>query len=99
LLEGGIQPGLRARAFDYFETESPDGEITYKRNVSERFTRLDFGLIGGFGYKLSDEIKSMSIGMLYYHGLVDMRIDPNVTSQNTSLNVYMRIPIGTGTKD
>ena len=99
LLEGGVQAGLRSGVFDYFEAESSSGDATFRRKVSEEYSRLDFGLVGGLGYKLTDDLKSMIIGMLYYYGVVDVRIDPNITSKNTSLNVYLRIPIGAGEKD
>lgn len=99
LLEGGIQAGLRSKAYDDFDVEAANGAANFRREVGDEFYRLDAGLIGGVGYKLKKELKSMSIGMLYYYGLVDVRIDPNATSKNTSLNVYLRIPIGAGQKD
>ena len=99
LLEGGIQAGLRAKAFDYFDAESSSGDATFKKEVSDRYYRLDAGVVGGLGYKLKKDLKSMSLGLLYYYGLVDVRIDPNIKSQNSSLNVYLRIPIGAGNPD
>jgi hypothetical protein len=99
LLEGGIQAGLRSKAYDDFDADAANGAANFRREVGDEFYRLDAGLIGGVGYKLTKELKSMSIGMLYYYGLVDVRVDPNVTSKNTSLNVYMRIPIGAGSKE
>jgi hypothetical protein len=99
LLEGGIQAGLRSKAFDYFDLESNGGELEFKRNVSDDFTKLDFGLVGGFGYKLKKELKSMSVGMLYYYGLVDVLKNPDATVNNSSLNIYLRIPIGASPKE
>lgn len=98
LLEGGIQPGLRSKAYDIFETTSSDGDLDFKKEVGDEFTRLDFGLVGGAGFKLKKDLKSTSIGVLYYYGLVDMLKDPNVVSRNSSLYIYCRIPIGVAPK-
>lgn len=96
LVEGGIQSGLRSGAFDYFELESNGGELEFRKNVGSDFTRLDFGFIGGFGYKLKNDLKSMSVGILYYRGIVDVKKTTDALVNNSSLNVYLRIPIGTG---
>jgi len=40
----------------------------------------------------------MSIGVLYYYGLIDMHRDPEIQSRNSSVYAYMRIPIGMGPK-
>jgi hypothetical protein len=96
LLEGGFQAGVRTRVFDEFEAELANGAAAFSKGVKNEYYRMDAGLIGGAGYKLSKERKSMSIGMTYYYGLVDVRIDPNITSKNSSLNVYVRIPMGAG---
>lgn len=95
-IEGGIQPGLRTKAFDNFDASAAGGDISYKREVSDDYTRLDFGIIGGGGYKLQKTLKSTSIGVLYYLGLVDMYKNPELKSRNSSLNFYLRIPIGIG---
>lgn len=96
LLEGGFQAGLRAKAFDYFEVERNEGDLEFKTEVGDQLTRLDGGLVGGLGYKLQDDLKSMSVGILYYQGLVDIAKSDNQNSKNSSLNFYVRIPIGAG---
>jgi hypothetical protein len=96
LVEGGIQSGLRSGAFDYFELESNGGELEFRKHVGSDFTRLDFGFIGGLGYKLKNDLKSMSVGILYYRGIVDVKKTTDALVNNSSLNVYLRIPIGTG---
>jgi hypothetical protein len=98
LLEGGIQPGLRSKAYDIFDVDYSEGEISYKNEVGHSYTRLDFGVVGGAGYKLTSDLKSMSLGVLYYHGLVDMSTDPSAVIKNSSLNIYFRIPIGAAKK-
>ncbi len=94
LLEGGIQAGLRTKAHDYFEKELLDGEAEFKNEVRDNFARLDFGLVGGVGYKLQETPKSMSVGVLYYYGLVDVITVSDLSAKNSSLNFYLRIPIG-----
>ncbi|MCL6258331.1 PorT family protein [Aquiflexum sp. TKW24L] len=99
LLEGGIQSGLRSKAFDYFNLESNGGDLEFRREVSDDFTRLDFGLVGGMGYKLKNKLKSMSVGVLYFYGIVDVKKNTDAMVNNSSLNFYLRIPIGVGSKD
>lgn len=96
LLEGGIQAGLRAKAYDYFDKDLLDGEAEFKKEVSDNFARFDFGLAGGMGYKLKSDLKSISVGFLYYYGLIDAITLPDISAKNSSLNLYIRIPIGAG---
>ena len=95
-IEAGPQAGLRTKAVDIFDTSTLDGDLTYTKDVKEQYTRLDFGLIGGAGYKFKKEIKSMAIGVSYYYGLVNVSKTPDVTMNNSSLNFYIKIPIGLG---
>lgn len=94
LFEVGFQAGLRVNAVDFFNVESNGGTIELKRKVRKEFTAMDIGLLGGIGYKLKAIPKGMSVGLLYYYGLVDVRKDPSLQINNTSLYVYLRIPIG-----
>jgi hypothetical protein len=48
------------------------------------------------GYKLKPDLKSISVGFLYYYGLVDVITVPDTSAKNSSLNLYIRIPIGAG---
>ena len=93
-----MQAGLRAKAFDYFNLENNGGDLEFKRQVGDDFARLDFGFVGGAGYKLKNELKSMSVGVLYYRGIVDVKKTTDAVVNNSSLNIYLRIPIGTGAK-
>lgn len=95
-VEAGVQPGLRAKAFDYFRLEDFGGELEYKRDVRDDYTRLDFGLVGGLGYRLKKSPVSASIGVNYYGGLVDVYKPEAYDIKNSSLYVYGRIPIGAG---
>lgn len=97
-IEAGPQAGLRTKAVDIFETSTLDGDLTYKTDVKDQYTRLDFGLVGGVGYKFKKEIKSMAVGISYYYGLVNTSLTPDVTMKNSSIYFYVKIPIGVGAK-
>lgn len=38
----------------------------------------------------------MTIEVSYYYGLVNVSLNPDVTMKNSSLNFYLKIPIGLG---
>jgi hypothetical protein len=97
-IEAGPQAGLRTKANDIFETSTLDGDLTYTKDVKDQYTRLDFGLNAGVGYKTKRILKSMAIGASYYYGLVNVSKTPDVTMKNSSLNFYLKLPIGLGAK-
>ncbi|WP_194776240.1 outer membrane beta-barrel protein [Pararhodonellum marinum] len=98
LLEGGLQAGLRTKAFDLFFVDSNGGELEFEKELGDNYHRLDAGVVGGVGYKLKKDLKSTSLGFLYYHGLVDVNAATSHKTRNSSLNIYLRIPIGAGEK-
>lgn len=95
--EGGIMPSLRYTAFDIFTTDLKDKEdLEYKLDIKDQFHRLDFGLVGGVGYRLFGG-NGMNLTVRYYYGLVDVVIDDSTPNQyNTSLYLAVGIPIGAG---
>jgi len=97
-IEAGPQAGLRTKAEDIFKTTTLDGDLTYTKDVKDQFTRLDFGFVGGVGYKTKKILKSMAIGVSYYYGLVNVSKTQDVTMKNSSLNFYFKLPIGLGAK-
>jgi hypothetical protein len=97
-IEAGPQAGLRTKAYDIFETELDENDLAYKRDVKDEFTRLDFGITGGVGYKTKRILKSMAVGISYYYGFVNVSKTPDVTMKNSSLNFYLKLPIGLGAK-
>lgn len=98
-LEGGLQLGLRGRAYDIFHLEEAyQGELAYKRDVGDDMKRFDGGLIAGIGYKFNKEIKSMAVGIKYYYGLMNVSKLEDLPFKNSSLYIYMKIPIGAGSK-
>ena len=97
-IEAGPQAGLRTKAYDIFETELDGNDLAYKRDVKDEYTRLDFGITGGVGYKTKRILKSMAVGISYYYGFVNVSKTPDVTMKNSSLNFYLKLPIGLGAK-
>lgn len=95
-VEGGIQPGLRYKAYDFFRVEDLGGELEYKKDVRDDYTRLDFGMVGGLGYRFKEGPVSTSVGVNYYYGVVDVYKPETENLKNSSLYVYARIPIGAG---
>jgi hypothetical protein len=94
--EAGMMPALRTKAFDYFTADDPSGELEYRLDIKDDYHRLDFGLIGGIGYRLMGG-NGMNLGIRYYYGLVDITIDDTTPDQyNTSLYLAVGIPIGAG---
>lgn len=98
-IEGGLQLGLRSKAFDYFNIYKKDdgnygGDVTYKRDVRDEYSHFDGGLIGGVGYKLKKELKSMAVGINYYYGLKNTSKVSDETIKNSSVYFYVKVPIG-----
>jgi len=97
-LEGGLQVGLRTRAYDEFTVDVLEPEdLTFKLDIRDQYTRLDAGLAGGFGFKLQKKL-GMNLGLRYYYGLVDIVKDnpePNPT-RNSAFYLYATLPIGRG---
>jgi hypothetical protein len=95
-IEAGTQAGLRTKAVDIFEASTLDGDLSYIKNVRDQYAHLDFGVTAGAGYKFKKDIKSMAVGVNYYHGLVNISKNPGETLKNSSLYCYIKIPIGLG---
>lgn len=89
-----MQPGLRSKANDYFRVEDFGGKLEFRRNVKDDFTRLDFGMVGGLGYRLNPGPVSTSFSVNFYYGLVDVYKPETYNLNNSSLYVNVRIPIG-----
>jgi hypothetical protein len=98
-IEAGPTAGLRTKAVDIFETTTLDGDLKYTKDVKDQYTRLDFGLTGGVGYKTKRILKSMAIGINYYYGLVNVSKTPDVTMKNSSVYFYLKLPIGLGAEE
>jgi len=99
-LEGGLQIGLRSKAYDYFNLDDTnDGDLAYERDVRDEYTRFDLGPLAGVGYKIRKQAKSTAVGINYYYGLLNVSKVEDITIKNSSIYVYVKIPIGTAKKE
>lgn len=102
-INAGFQVGLRNKARDeLYNSVFEKDDVVFTHDIGDYVTRLDFGLSGGLGYKFKGT--GMSLGITYYHGLVDVMKDSdlsqyNTTSYNSSLYIYVYIPVGAGYKE
>jgi len=98
-LKGGIQLGLRYKAFDEFKKSIIDKEdLKYKVDIKDEFHPIDAGLAIGAGYRLMKG-NGMNFGVNYYYGLIDIMIDDSSPNQfNRVLYLTAGIPIGKNPK-
>ena len=98
-LKEGIQLGLRYKAFDEFKNSINDEEdLKYKVDIKDKFHAIDAGLAFGAGYRLMKG-NGMNIGLQYYWGLIDIRVDDSSPDQfNRTLYLTVGIPIGKNPK-
>lgn len=93
---GAMMPSLRAKAYDIFTASANNDDAEYKRDIRNEIHRLDFGVMGGLGYRLMGG-NGMNLTVRYYYGLVDVVINDTTSDQfNTSLYLAVGIPIGAG---
>ena len=98
-LKGGIQLGLRYKAFDEFKNSINDeDDLKYKLDIKDQFHPIDAGLAFGAGYRLMKG-NGMNIGVQYYLGLLDIKVDDTSPNQfNRVLYLTAGIPIGKNPK-
>ena len=98
-LKAGTQLGLRYKAFDEFKNSVNDeDDLKYKLDVKDQFHPIDAGLAVGAGYRLMKG-NGMNIGVQYYIGLLDIRVDDSSPNQfNRVLYLTAGIPIGKNPK-
>ena len=98
-LKAGTQLGLRYKAFDEFKNSINDEEdLKYKVDIKDKFHAIDAGLAFGAGYRLMKG-NGMNIGLQYYWGLIDIRVDDSSPDQfNRTLYLTVGIPIGKNPK-
>jgi hypothetical protein len=95
-VEAGPQLGLIHKPVDIFEASKLGGDLKFTLDVKDQYKHIDAGVLGGVGYKFKKQVKSMAVGISYYYGLVDISADTAQKIKNSSLNIYMKIPIGVG---
>jgi hypothetical protein len=98
-IEAGPMLGLVHKPKDVFEVSEFDGNLTYTTTVMDQYKRIDAGIQAGVGYKFRKELKSMSAGVSYYYGFVDLSKNPDITIKNSTWYFFIRIPIGVNGKD
>lgn len=98
-VKGGIQLGLRNKAFDEFTKSVKDeDDLKYKVKIKDEFHPLDAGLALGVGYRLMQG-NGMNFDLQYYYGLIDVVIDDSTPNQfNRVFYVTAAIPIGKNPK-
>lgn len=92
-LEAGPQVALLINAHLNYTYEYENVELNTSVNNRDAFNRIDFGLIGGFGYKLGQG-NGINIGAKYYHGLVDITKTSGLHNTNRVFYLKVDIPIG-----
>jgi hypothetical protein len=95
-VELGPTLGLIYKPTDLFEATHDGGDLSFEKTVMDDYKRIDAGLQCGVGYKFKREIKSMSAGVNYYYGLVDVSNNPDLTIKNSAFYFFIKIPIGAG---
>lgn len=98
-IEAGPQLGLIHKPVDIFETNTLGGDLTFKLDVKDQYKHIDAGLLGGVGFKFRKQPKSMSAGVSYYYGLVDVSNNPDYKIKNSAIYLFMKIPIGVAPKE
>lgn len=98
-IEAGPQLGLIFKPKDIFDVDVDGGESSYELVVKDNYKHIDAGFYGGVGYKFKKEIKSISAGIGYYYGLVNVSTVPDLKIKNSSIYFYARIPIEPKKKD
>lgn len=99
----GGQIGLRNKVSDTFYNSYIDkNDVSFKKDIGDYIKRIDVGFSGGLGYKFKGS--GMNLGLTYYHGLSNIMKSTdleeyNYASKNSSLYLYVDIPIGAGYKD
>ena len=91
----GSQLALRTKAKVEFEGELNGKEVTIDSENSDAFKRIDAGVLGGVGYKLRQGT-GMNIGLKYFYAFTDSFKDNAAELNNSSLYLYLNVPIGRG---
>jgi hypothetical protein len=99
----GGQIGLRNKANDsFYNTYYETDDVSFKFDIGDYIKRIDAGVSGGLGYKFNGS--GMNLGIIYYYGLMNIMKPTdleqyNYASKNSSLYIFIDIPIGAGYKE
>ena len=92
-LEAGTQAALLINAHLSYAHKYENVELNTSVDNRDSFNRIDFGLLGGLGYKLGQG-NGLNIGVKYYYGLVDITKTSSLHNTNRVIYVKVDIPIG-----
>ena len=95
-IEAGPQFGLMYKSSVDFTSETDEKDIDIREFNKDKINKIDAGISGGIGYRLSPR-KGMSVGLRYYYGFVNTYEGVSGTN-NSSLFLKFTLPIGTGGK-
>jgi hypothetical protein len=83
---------------EFINSVADDDDLIHTVKIKKQYHPLDFGFIGGFGYRMMKG-NGLNLGVRYYFGLTDIEIDDTVTDVfNRSFYAYVGIPIGVSKK-
>ncbi len=94
-IEGGPQFALLSKAYVEYNSNIDGRDARIRSKNKSNINPIDMGLTVGTGYRLTDKISGMSIGVKYYYGLVNVYKGESGTN-NSSLFLKLNIPIGAG---
>lgn len=84
---------------EFLASVKDDDDLIHTVKIKDQYHPLDFGLIGGLGYRLMKG-NGLNLGVRYYFGFTDIEIDdsgPDVF--NRSFYAYVGLPIGISKKN
>ncbi len=98
-VEAGPMIGVMTKATDvFYESVNEDKDLSYKKNIYDECNHFDAGGMAGVGYHLMKG-NGMNLGVRYYAGFTNIIKDSALEPQeNSSLYLYISIPIGAGEK-
>lgn len=94
-LEGGPQFGLLHKAWVEYNSDIGGRDARIKEYNKSKVNIFDVGVTIGTGYRLTNKISGMTIGVKYYYGFTNVYKEESGTN-NSSLFLKLNIPIGAG---
>lgn len=94
-LEGGPQFGLLHKAWVEYNSDIGGRDARIKEYNKSKVNIFDVGGTIGTGYRLTNKISGITIGVKYYYGFTNVYKGESGTN-NSSLFLKLNIPIGAG---
>jgi hypothetical protein len=94
-IEGGPQFAVLSKAYVEYNSDIDGRDARIRSKNKSDVNPIDMGLTIGTGYRLTDKISGMTIGVKYYYGLVNVYKGFSGTN-NSSFFLKVNIPIGAG---